>query len=54
MPQCDAAELMPQLDPRINLEFNAYFLDMALKAGVRIWNVPISFIRASARARAAT
>ena len=36
-------ELMPQLDPRINLEFNAYFLDMALKAGMRILECPISF-----------
>jgi hypothetical protein len=36
-------ELMPQLDPRINLEFNAYFLDTALKSGVRILECPISF-----------
>jgi glycosyltransferase involved in cell wall biosynthesis len=36
-------KLMPQLNPRINLEFNAYFLDMALKAGVRILECPISF-----------
>jgi hypothetical protein len=36
-------ELMPMLDPRINLEFNAYFLDTALKAGVRIIECPVAF-----------
>ena len=36
-------DLMERLDPRINLEFNAYFLDMALKAGLRIIECPISF-----------
>jgi hypothetical protein len=36
-------ELMPKLDPRINLEFNAYFLDMALKEGVRIIECPVAF-----------
>jgi glycosyltransferase involved in cell wall biosynthesis len=36
-------ELMPKLDPRINLEFNAYFLDMALTAGVRIIECPVAF-----------
>jgi glycosyltransferase involved in cell wall biosynthesis len=36
-------ELMQRLDPRINLEFNAYFLDTALKAGLRILECPISF-----------
>ncbi len=36
-------ELMPLLDPRINLEFNAYFLDTALKAGVRIIECPVAF-----------
>jgi hypothetical protein len=35
--------LLPQLDPRINLEFNAYFLDMALKAGMRILECPVCF-----------
>jgi len=35
--------LMPALDPAINLEFNAYFLDSALKAGVRILECPITF-----------
>lgn len=36
-------ELMRKLDPRINLEFNAYFLDTALKAGLRILECPVSF-----------
>lgn len=36
-------DLMRRLDPRVNLEFNAYFLDTALKAGVRIIECPISF-----------
>lgn len=36
-------KLMPLLDQRINLEFNAYFLDMAMKADVRIIECPISF-----------
>jgi glycosyltransferase involved in cell wall biosynthesis len=35
--------LIGRLDPAINLEFNAYFLDMALKAGLRILECPISF-----------
>ena len=36
-------DLMQRLDPRINLEFNAYFLDTALKSGMRILECPISF-----------
>jgi hypothetical protein len=36
-------ELMKRLDPAINLEFNAYFLDSALTAGYRILECPISF-----------
>ena len=36
-------ELMERLDPQINLEFNAYFLDTALKSGMRILECPISF-----------
>lgn len=35
--------LMTRLDPKINLEFNAYFLDSALKAGLRILECPITF-----------
>jgi glycosyltransferase involved in cell wall biosynthesis len=35
--------LMQKLDPRINLEFNAYFLDTALKLGLRILECPITF-----------
>ncbi len=36
-------ELMKKLDPAINLEFNAYFLDSALTAGYRILECPVSF-----------
>ncbi len=36
-------ELMPLLNPQINLEFNAYFLDTALTAGARILECPITF-----------
>ena len=31
------------LDPRINLEFNAYFLDKALEAGLSVVECPITF-----------
>lgn len=36
-------ELLPKLDPTINLEFNPYFLDVALNSGFRILEAPISF-----------
>ena len=36
-------QLMTKLDPSINLEFNAYFLDRALTAGLRILECPITF-----------
>jgi hypothetical protein len=35
--------LLDRLDPKINLEFNAYFLDTALKNGLRILECPVSF-----------
>jgi hypothetical protein len=35
--------LLPMLDPRINLEFNAHFLDTALTAGERVVECPITF-----------
>jgi Glycosyl transferase family 2 len=35
--------LMPVLDPAINLEFNAHFLDMALTNGERVVECPITF-----------
>jgi len=35
--------LMPVLDPRINLEFNAHFLDTALATGERVVECPITF-----------
>ncbi|MBO9648737.1 MAG: glycosyltransferase family 2 protein [Variovorax sp.] len=36
-------ELLPKLNPEINLEFNPYFLDVALQSGLRILEAPISF-----------
>jgi glycosyltransferase involved in cell wall biosynthesis len=36
-------ELLPRLDPTINLEFNPYFLDEALNSGLRILEAPITF-----------
>jgi GT2 family glycosyltransferase len=35
--------LMPVLNPRINLEFNAHFLDIALKSGEIVVECPITF-----------
>jgi hypothetical protein len=35
--------LMPILKPRINLEFNAHFLDIALRSGERVVECPITF-----------
>lgn len=35
--------LIDTLDPRVNLEFNPYFLDQALLHGVRILECPVSF-----------
>lgn len=35
--------LLPRLNPTVNLEFNAYFLDMALRAGLAITECPITF-----------
>jgi hypothetical protein len=35
--------LMPQLDPMINLEFNAYFLDRALASGLTVVECPVTF-----------
>jgi hypothetical protein len=36
-------ELLPTLDPRINLEFNAYFIDEILHRNGRIVEAPITF-----------
>jgi glycosyltransferase involved in cell wall biosynthesis len=36
-------ELLPKLNPKVNLEFNPYFLDKALEYELRILEVPISF-----------
>jgi Glycosyl transferase family 2 len=35
--------LMPHLDPMINLEFNAYFLDRALGYGLTVVECPVTF-----------
>jgi hypothetical protein len=35
--------LLPALDPRVNLEFNAYFLDVALQQGCSVVECPITF-----------
>ena len=39
----DLHQLLPHLDARINLEFNAYFLDKALTSGVSIVECPVTF-----------
>jgi Glycosyl transferase family 2 len=36
-------KLLPVVDPSVNLEFNAHFLDTALSCGVRIVECPITF-----------
>jgi hypothetical protein len=36
-------ELLPRLNPAINLEFNAHFLDSALASGVEIVECPVTF-----------
>ncbi len=36
-------ELLPRLNPAINLEFNAHFLDTALATGVEIVECPVTF-----------
>jgi hypothetical protein len=35
--------LMPEIDPSINLEFNAYFLDRALAYGLTVVECPVTF-----------
>lgn len=37
------AELLPKLDPKVNLEFNPYFIDNALRDDLRLIEVPITF-----------
>jgi hypothetical protein len=37
--------LVPRLDPRINLPFNAYFLDTVLSLGYLVLECPITFHR---------
>jgi hypothetical protein len=38
-------KLLPLLDPSVNLEFNAHFMDMALTHGIRLLECPITFHR---------
>jgi hypothetical protein len=37
------ARLLPALNPAVNLEFNAHFLDTALREGLRLVECPITF-----------
>jgi glycosyltransferase involved in cell wall biosynthesis len=37
------AQLLPQLNPSVNLEFNAHFLDRALENGLTVVECPITF-----------
>jgi hypothetical protein len=39
----DLARLLPLLNPAINLEFNAHFLDTALQNGFRLVECPVTF-----------
>jgi len=36
-------KLLPEVDPSVNLEFNAHFLDTALGSGLTVIEVPITF-----------
>ena len=47
-------QLLPTLDPSVNLEFNAYFLDKALASGWLWWSARSPSISAWVSARAAT
>ncbi len=38
-------ELLPLLNPHLNLEFNPYFLDLALQHGFKVVECPITFYR---------
>ena len=43
--------LLPALDPRVNLEFNAHFLDVVLACGVRVVECPVTFHRRVGRSK---
>ena len=45
------ARLLPKLDPRINLEFNAHFMDKALEAGIDLVECPITFFARVGRSK---
>jgi hypothetical protein len=36
-------DLLPRLNPAVNLEFNAHFLDVALHSGIEIVECPVTF-----------
>ena len=37
------AQLMPKLDPSVNLEFNAHFMDVALRENFVLIECPVTF-----------
>ncbi len=43
--------LLPALDPSVNLEFNAHFLDVVLACGVRVVECPVTFHRRVGRSK---
>ena len=43
--------LLPQLDPRVDLEFNAHFLDRALETGIDLVECPITFFARVGRSK---
>jgi GT2 family glycosyltransferase len=43
MSRAAIARLLPHLDPKVNLEFNAHFLDTALARGLLLVECPITF-----------
>ena len=43
--------MLPQLDPRVNLEFNAHFLDKALETGIDLVECPITFFARVGRSK---
>ena len=43
--------LLPRLDPRVNLEFNAHFLDKALESGIDLVECPITFFARVGRSK---
>jgi hypothetical protein len=44
-------ELLPNLNPSVNLEFNAHFLDTALESGLTLVECPITFFPRSGQSK---